>query len=395
MLRDFLASRDRNGRICLLIALGGGLGIDRRELAGRRYTAEGHVDRAGLQHIFRQHILVEGQRHAAAVRLGGKARDSRGNGGNKADVHVGMLRRHVEFLTLGEEVAVLFKDNLPLAHEHIPAVVTVFMRQHRVGGLVVGFGIPLDPFAALAALVIDGRGHALHGLIGDCLEDIARRVNKRTEAAGRRGFPVVLVFVLVVIVVVVVAGAGVAGGILIENIIQLVEAIIQVSQTAAQRYMPPCAGVGFVGTDLRNRVDHHIAGTLTDCHLLIPFRSVTLRGCGAGIVDDLVVLAVIRVVLVVVDELGDVHTLGNYFARAGNVSLGTLGFHRRMSDGLMPAVILLPEPIRRNGVRSGNAGIKQVDIAVEVQNHLSVLIELDFIAHLLLPAVHQRGERLI
>ena len=88
-----------------------------------------------------------------------------------------MRRRNIQLDALYRVVAVLFKDNLPLADENIPAVFAVRARNIRVRTFSVRLGIPLNPLAACLIKVVDRCTHALEEVVFRALENIARGVD--------------------------------------------------------------------------------------------------------------------------------------------------------------------------------------------------------------------------
>ena len=88
-----------------------------------------------------------------------------------------MRRRNIQLDTLDRVVAVLFKDNFPLANENVPAVFAVRARNVRVRTFSVLLGIPPDPLAAFRIKVVDRCSHALEEVVFRTLENIARGVD--------------------------------------------------------------------------------------------------------------------------------------------------------------------------------------------------------------------------
>ena len=88
-----------------------------------------------------------------------------------------MRRRNIQLDALDRVVAVLFKDNFPLADENVPAVFAVRARNVRVRTFSVRLGIPLDPLAAVFIKVVDRCSHALEEVVFRPLENVARGVD--------------------------------------------------------------------------------------------------------------------------------------------------------------------------------------------------------------------------
>ena len=88
-----------------------------------------------------------------------------------------MRRRNIQLDALDRVVAVLFKDNFPLADENVPAVFAVRARNVRVRTFSVRLGIPLDPLAAGFIKVIDRCSHAIEKIVFRTLENVARGVD--------------------------------------------------------------------------------------------------------------------------------------------------------------------------------------------------------------------------
>ena len=133
---------------------------------------------------FDQHGAVEGEFHAANVALGGGGRG--GKGGHHGDVHIRVGGGHVQLGALGQEHAVLLKDDLPLADQHVPAVGAAGVGDVGVRALVEGLGVPGDPFAGVAVPVIDGGGDALQAVLLRALKDVAGGVDVILRLFGIR-----------------------------------------------------------------------------------------------------------------------------------------------------------------------------------------------------------------
>ena len=159
----------------LLVSEGGECRIERFHAAVQRVAAEHDGNKAFR--VVHQHGAVEGK---VNVRAAGARLDlfqHCGRCGDHAHIDIQMRRRNIQLDALYRVVAVLFKDNLPLADENIPAVFAVRARNIRVRTFSVRFGIPPDPLAAFRIKVVDRCFHALEEISLYTLENIARGVD--------------------------------------------------------------------------------------------------------------------------------------------------------------------------------------------------------------------------
>ena len=159
----------------LLVSEGGECRIERFHVAVQRVAAE-HDGNKALR-VVHQHGTVEGKVNVRAAGAGFDLFQRRGRGGDHAHIDIQMRRRNIQLDALDRVVAVLFKDNLPLADENIPAVFAVRARNIRVRAFSVCLGIPLDPLAACRIKVVDRCFHALEEISLYTLENIARGVD--------------------------------------------------------------------------------------------------------------------------------------------------------------------------------------------------------------------------
>ena len=159
----------------LLVSEGGECRIERFHIALQRVAAEHDGNKALC--VVHQHGAVEGKVNVRAAGAGFDLFQRRGRGGDHAHIDIQMRRRNIQLDALYRVVAVLFKDNLPLADENIPAVFAVCARNIRVRTFSVRFGIPLNPLAACRIKVVDRCFHALEEISLYTLENIARGVD--------------------------------------------------------------------------------------------------------------------------------------------------------------------------------------------------------------------------
>ena len=159
----------------LLVSEGGERRIERFRVAVQRVAAE-HDGNKTLR-VVRQHGAVEGKVNVCAAGARLDLFQHCGRCGDHAHIDIQMRRRNIQLDALYRVVAVLFKDNLPLADENIPAVFAVCARNIRVRTFSVRFGIPLNPLAACRIKVVDRCTHALEEISLYTLENIARGVD--------------------------------------------------------------------------------------------------------------------------------------------------------------------------------------------------------------------------
>ena len=159
----------------LLVSEGGERRIERFHIAVQRVTAK--HDGNKVLCVVHQHGTVEGKVYVCAHRAGFDLFQRRGRCGDHAHIYVQMRRRNIQLDALDRVVAVLFKDDLPLADENVPAVFAVRARNIRVRTFSVRLGIPLNPLAACRIKVVDRCTHALEEISLYTLENIARGVD--------------------------------------------------------------------------------------------------------------------------------------------------------------------------------------------------------------------------
>ena len=159
----------------LLVSESGECRIECFHIAVKRITAEQDGNKAFR--VIHQHGAVKGKVNVRAHRTCPDCFQHRGRGGDHAHVDIQMRRRNIQLDALDRVVAVLFKDDLPLAYENIPAVLSVRARDIRVRAFSVRLGIPLDPLAACRVQVVDRCGHIFQTIILRTLENIARWVD--------------------------------------------------------------------------------------------------------------------------------------------------------------------------------------------------------------------------
>ncbi len=159
----------------LLVSEGGERRIERFHVAVQRVAAE-HDGNKTLR-VVHQHGAVEGKVNVCAAGARLDLFQHCGRCGNHAHIDIQMRRRNIQLDALDRVVAVLFKDNLPLADENIPAVFAVRARNIRVRTFSVRLGIPLDPLAACRVQVVDRCGHIFQTILLRTLENIARWVD--------------------------------------------------------------------------------------------------------------------------------------------------------------------------------------------------------------------------
>ena len=155
----------------LLDAKGGDRRIHRLQRAGQRFAAQSDRNRVVKDAVHR-HQMVELQINAAV-----RADDRIGHGGiagaGQGDVHIQMGRGYIQHDALSGGVALALEDHLPLAGQHVPAVIAVGFTGIGVGALAVVLTVPQDPGLAVLLQIVQVGVHAHGGIAGRALIEVA------------------------------------------------------------------------------------------------------------------------------------------------------------------------------------------------------------------------------